>query len=214
MLSGRENMRVAEGFWTPERIEVLTVNWLAGATPARLVKLLGANSRNVVIGKIHRLGLSGKGGRLILKKKEEAPYMPLPPRAHANYKIEAAKPKKFVAPNEDARAKQAAFTVMAETGSILKRFHSAEPNVHFANLKDNECHWPHVRGTDVTTHFCGAAVAPGSRYCDAHLKIALSSKGYLNHLARRQEMERFRNSNSAAQAGAGQGSAMETHAHT
>jgi hypothetical protein len=58
----------------------------------------------------------------------------------------------------------------------------------------------------------GAAVAPGSRYCDAHLKLALSPKGYEAHAARRQEMERFRNS--AAKSGAGHGSGMKTHAHT
>ena len=171
---------MAVGFWTPERVEVLTLNWLAGATPAHLAKLLGANSRNVVIGKIHRLGLAGKGGRLVLKNKKEAPYVPSAPRTPANYKIKAAKPKKSIAPNEAARAKQEQFT----TADI-------EP-VALNDLREKHCRWPYANGGKVTTHFCGKDKVRGSPYCEEHRARAIDPASYRRLIARRQAAEQFR----------------------
>jgi hypothetical protein len=50
-------------------MEVLTRLWLAGAT-ARMIaeKLGGGVTRNAVIGKAHRLGLTGKHGTRSLKR--------------------------------------------------------------------------------------------------------------------------------------------------
>jgi hypothetical protein len=55
--------------WDEERMEVLTRLWLAGAT-ARMIaeKLGGSVTRNAVIGKAHRLGLTGKHGSKRLKR--------------------------------------------------------------------------------------------------------------------------------------------------
>ncbi|WP_114947996.1 GcrA family cell cycle regulator [Microvirga calopogonii] len=49
--------------WDKQRMEVLTRLWLAGET-ARMIaeKLGGGVTRNAVIGKAHRLGLTGKQG--------------------------------------------------------------------------------------------------------------------------------------------------------
>ena len=49
--------------WDEQRKEVLTRLWLAGET-ARMIaeKLGGSVTRNAVIGKAHRLGLTGKHG--------------------------------------------------------------------------------------------------------------------------------------------------------
>jgi hypothetical protein len=55
--------------WDKQRMEVLTRLWLAGAT-ARMIaeKLGGGVTRNAVIGKAHRLGLTGKHGTRSLKR--------------------------------------------------------------------------------------------------------------------------------------------------
>ena len=55
--------------WDEPRMEVLTRLWLAGAT-ARMIaeKLGGGVTRNAVIGKAHRLGLTGKHGTRSLKR--------------------------------------------------------------------------------------------------------------------------------------------------
>ena len=46
--------------WTDERIETLTKMWEGGATASQIADELGGVSRNAVIGKVHRLGLSGR----------------------------------------------------------------------------------------------------------------------------------------------------------
>src|SRR6202162_5387267 len=45
--------------WTDERVAVLTKLWAAGLSASQIAAELGGITRNAVIGKVHRLGLSG-----------------------------------------------------------------------------------------------------------------------------------------------------------
>lgn len=47
--------------WTDDRVETLTLLWKDGASASQIARDLGGVTRNAVIGKIHRLGLSGRG---------------------------------------------------------------------------------------------------------------------------------------------------------
>src|SRR5579871_5220539 len=46
--------------WTDERVELLKKLWLEGLSASQIAKQLGGVTRNAVIGKVHRLGLSGR----------------------------------------------------------------------------------------------------------------------------------------------------------
>src|SRR6478672_5168326 len=46
--------------WTDERVELLKKLWLEGHSASQIAKQLGGVTRNAVIGKVHRLGLSGR----------------------------------------------------------------------------------------------------------------------------------------------------------
>lgn len=46
--------------WTEERVAELTELWNSGLSAARVAAKLGEVTRNAVIGKVHRLGLSGR----------------------------------------------------------------------------------------------------------------------------------------------------------
>src|SRR5512141_1623281 len=46
--------------WTEERVEKLKKLWLDGLSASQIAKQLGGVTRNAVIGKVHRLGLSGR----------------------------------------------------------------------------------------------------------------------------------------------------------
>jgi GcrA cell cycle regulator len=46
--------------WTDERVELLTKLWQEGLSASRIAAELGGVTRNAVIGKVHRLGLSGR----------------------------------------------------------------------------------------------------------------------------------------------------------
>src|SRR5690606_5248229 len=46
--------------WTDERVESLKKLWQDGLSASQIAKQLGGVTRNAVIGKVHRLGLSGR----------------------------------------------------------------------------------------------------------------------------------------------------------
>lgn len=48
--------------WTDERVETLKKMWADGQSASQIAKELGGVTRNAVIGKVHRLGLSNRVG--------------------------------------------------------------------------------------------------------------------------------------------------------
>ena len=69
-------MCIRDRSWTYERVEKLKQLWEEGLTASRIAAELGEVTRNAVIGKAHRLGLSGRmaskksnGGISIIRKK-------------------------------------------------------------------------------------------------------------------------------------------------
>src|SRR5215470_9853981 len=46
--------------WTDERVETLKKLWTDGLSASQIAAELGGITRNAVIGKVHRLGLSGR----------------------------------------------------------------------------------------------------------------------------------------------------------
>ena len=48
--------------WTDERVETLKSMWAEGKSASQIAKELGGVTRNAVIGKVHRLGLSNRAG--------------------------------------------------------------------------------------------------------------------------------------------------------
>ena len=46
--------------WTEERVAELKKLWAEGHSASQIAKRLGSVTRNAVIGKVHRLGLSGR----------------------------------------------------------------------------------------------------------------------------------------------------------
>lgn len=59
--------------WTEERIETLRRLWAQGQTASQIATLLGGVTRNAVIGKAHRLGLSGRAAAV---RREAPPAAP------------------------------------------------------------------------------------------------------------------------------------------
>ncbi|WP_049758227.1 GcrA family cell cycle regulator [Phenylobacterium zucineum] len=50
----------SSGSWTRERVIALTRLWCDGLSAAQIAAALGGVTRNAVLGKVHRLGLSGR----------------------------------------------------------------------------------------------------------------------------------------------------------
>src|SRR4051812_9430640 len=53
-------MSATVGGWTDDRVASLKKLWLEGLSASQIAKQLGGVTRNAVIGKVHRLGLSGR----------------------------------------------------------------------------------------------------------------------------------------------------------
>ena len=62
--------------WNEPRTELLTRLWLSGETARTIAERLGGGiTRNAVIGKAHRLGLTGKqGSKSAARKRTQAPH--------------------------------------------------------------------------------------------------------------------------------------------
>ena len=82
--------------WTDERVETLKRMWAEGQSASQIAKELGGVTRNAVIGKVHRLGLSNRvGGAGGKEEDEETPVAAAP---------KAAEPPKPAAPAEPVAA--------------------------------------------------------------------------------------------------------------
>ena len=66
--------------WTDERVEILTKMWAEGNSASQIAKELGGVTRNAVIGKVHRLGLSNRA-TTNTASKSDTKQRPLPKAA-------------------------------------------------------------------------------------------------------------------------------------
>ncbi|OZB20338.1 MAG: GcrA cell cycle regulator [Rhodobacterales bacterium 34-62-10] len=83
--------------WTDERVELLKKMWGEGQSASQIAKELGGVTRNAVIGKVHRLGLSNRAGAA-----------PAPAAAPAAAPKPEAKPKAAPAKPVEVKARPAA----------------------------------------------------------------------------------------------------------
>jgi GcrA cell cycle regulator len=66
--------------WTEERVAELKELWSSGLSAAQIAARLGDVTRNAVIGKVHRLGLSGRPSPIRRSRPEPRPEpQPEPP---------------------------------------------------------------------------------------------------------------------------------------
>ncbi|MGV8985114.1 MAG: GcrA family cell cycle regulator [Cypionkella sp.] len=100
--------------WTDERVETLKKMWAEGQSASQIAKELGGVTRNAVIGKVHRLGLSNRVGPGTAPEEEieEAPVAATPAPAPAAAKpvepARVAEPVRTAEPPRPAPAAQPA----------------------------------------------------------------------------------------------------------
>ncbi|CAM3261338.1 GcrA cell cycle regulator [Paracoccus aminovorans] len=94
--------------WTDERVETLKRMWAEGQSASQIAKELGGVTRNAVIGKVHRLGLSNRG-----EEAEAAPAEPKPAAA-APIPEPAARPEAAPEPAPQPKPAAAAAAPAAE----------------------------------------------------------------------------------------------------
>ncbi|MEQ3625033.1 MAG: GcrA family cell cycle regulator [Celeribacter sp.] len=89
--------------WTDERVETLKKMWSDGQSASQIAKELGGVTRNAVIGKVHRLGLSNRTGGTAAAAPSARPEPAATPEPAAAPAAEAPRPSAAPKPEKPAR---------------------------------------------------------------------------------------------------------------
>jgi len=152
--------------WTEDRVEVLKKLWAEGHSASQIAKELGGVTRNAVIGKVHRLGLSGRATPS--RPVKRPPRLARPkPRLQPDGSVVTPKPARVTRMDAPLRTVEKAAMVAALPPQILSDGEAAT----ILTLRDSMCKWPIGDPADPKFAFCGRKSASGP-YCDEHGKVA------------------------------------------
>lgn len=142
--------------WTDARVEALTSLWREGLSASQVAERLGGVTRNAVIGKIHRLGLSGRPSGGTFQRSPRPARMARAvsaPRAVAFGSAARRRPAVVVNPVE----------VVPEGPGLIG---------DLVALNAHVCRWPIGDPTAPDFSFCGRATAGEGPYCADHHRCA------------------------------------------
>lgn len=180
--------------WTDERVEILKKMWGEGQSASQIAKELGGVTRNAVIGKVHRLGLSNRAGsggakadakpKAEAKPKKAAPKPKAEPKAAKpvpEMKTEPAVPprpagatnrKAIIPAGQPLPPQPSANEISPEALAKVNEVEKKAKKLSLMELTERTCKWP--VGDPATEHFwfCGLPVQAGKPYCEAHVGVA------------------------------------------
>ncbi len=150
--------------WTEDRVGALKKLWLEGQSASQIAKQLGGGvTRNAVIGKVHRLGLSGRAtpsqpARAATtfrpaRVRTTPPAQPSAPRRIEGNRLEAV-PARPAAPTPSLPAVQE----LPGTATVM-------------TLGAHMCKWPIGDPSSPEFSFCGRRASEGV-YCVEHARVA------------------------------------------
>jgi GcrA cell cycle regulator len=182
--------------WTDERVETLKRMWNEGQSASQIAKELGGVTRNAVIGKVHRLGLSNRvgGGH----DEEEAAPAPAPaaaaakpepaPRPDPAPRAEAPRPAATVAPvsnvtplpvrkaiipaGQPLPPQPSLNEISPEALASVREVEKRAKKLTLMELTERTCKWPIGDPATEDFWFCGLPSLPGKPYCEAHVGVA------------------------------------------
>lgn len=181
--------------WTDERVELLKKMWGEGQSASQIAKELGGVTRNAVIGKVHRLGLSNRNSGAAPAKteaKEKAAQAPKPeakPKAKPEPKTEAARPapepqaavetkpavparKQIIPAGQPLPPQPSANEISPEALAKVNEVEKKAKKLTLMELTERTCKWPVGDPATEDFWFCGLPVQPGKPYCEAHVGVA------------------------------------------
>lgn len=146
--------------WTDERVVLLKRLWVEGKTAAEIAKLIGGGvTRNAVIGKAHRLKLSGR-------------ISPI----QENSRVETGGARAVSAPRKPQKttiAKVSNREIIAPVQhQPVQENYCFGDGVALVELKERMCRWPIGDPQDAAFKFCGGPSEEGIPYCNHHARVA------------------------------------------
>lgn len=165
------------GAWTDERVELLKKLWTDGLSASQIAGELGNVTRNAVIGKVHRLGLSGRAKSPAAatprprKAPTRSPSHPLAGPGSAAAQAPVTRGNTALAPQFtpeiEAQAEEQPVQTPAE--DVVIPF---SERVTIMDLREYMCRWPMGDPTSPEFRFCGTRSLTGMPYCAHHARIA------------------------------------------
>jgi GcrA cell cycle regulator len=182
--------------WTDERVELLKKMWSEGQSASQIAKELGGVTRNAVIGKVHRLGLSNRAGAPAAAPEREADRPEPKPAVEA--KPEARPRPTLVRPDPEPAEERPASPATPPAPAPRKPFVAGQPlppqpsaneispealasvrevekkarRLTLMELTERTCKWPIGDPATDDFWFCGLPTQPGKPYCEAHVGVA------------------------------------------
>lgn len=142
--------------WNTERVDTLKKLWAEGHSASQIATKLGGVTRNAVIGKVHRLGLTGR--------TTPSRPMKLPQR-------------KFVGKNHVTLLSDSSPVskgAMAQLPVMVVQYPKVHGNsvVAVRTIKDSQCKWPIGDPLTEGFSFCGCPQYTGP-YCYEHFLLSM-----------------------------------------
>ena len=149
--------------WTDERVEQLKKLWADGLSASQIAAELGGITRNAVIGKVHRLGLSGRA-------KTASPAAPRPRKVRQPHMLRVARP---ASRGNTALARAYAYEYEAEPEAVaVENVIPIGQRRTLLELNEDTCRWPVGDPANADFYFCGGKPAMGHPYCGYHARVA------------------------------------------
>jgi GcrA cell cycle regulator len=149
--------------WTDERVELLKKLWADGLSASQIAGRLGAVTRNAVIGKVHRLGLSGRATTSRMKSHRPRP------RAQAARKL--MKPR-FANVGNTALRQLYQGDMEPYVAPVEELVIPPAERKYIQTLTESCCRWPIGDPQEADFHFCGKSKVNGLPYCEFHARRA------------------------------------------
>ena len=167
--------------WTDERIKQLRQLWSEGQSASKIAEKLGGVTRNAVIGKVHRLGLSNRSEnseKKILTKKRGRPAK-VKNTDNFQKQIENNNSKEFSHINSDkfddlpVNGLEGDKNMLPEaTLANIAELEENAKKLNLMELTERTCKWPIGDPATENFWFCGHPSEQGKPYCSTHVSIA------------------------------------------
>lgn len=152
--------------WTDERVELLRKLWNEGLSASQIAAEIGGITRNAVIGKVHRLGLSGRA---------KAPSSTLPRVRKTRPATQMVRSARPAVRGNTALATRLAPIYELEVEPEPELIENVTPigqRCSLLELSDSKCHWPIGDPGHPDFFFCGGHAVATLPYCAYHCRIA------------------------------------------
>ena len=178
--------------WTDDRVEILKKLWVEGQSASQIAKELGGVTRNAVIGKVHRLGLSNRAtssssSKSDTKSKTSVKSMsdskrvsnktsaskvtsansPLEPRSNVT-----SLRRQIIPAGQPLPPQPSANEISPEALARVSEIEKKAKRISLLELTERTCKWPVGDPATEEFWFCGLPSQAGKPYCEAHVGVA------------------------------------------